>query len=506
MSFLCSSNRFRLDHFNQKPYFSLKLTTLKKIYLTLICLGMFILNAAAQDTHYWAQEYGPAGFLTPGAAVALTRDSGVLYFNPALLAHNTKNSASISGSVYTYNSLKIKNGAGDGHNLTSTNISIIPVVATGVIAFKGSKRFSIGYAIIHNPIINFNATQQRDARFNVLDDSYSPGNEEFIGQYSIENSVSETSGLLSTGFKVSPNFSLGFSAQGLFHNQHYNESYSGRALYNVGNSSVLPPIANSEFLYKVNHYNAGVNFKLGLAYDVPKHHLGLTITSPLAKLKGNGEILSDNITTDLRLSASDTINLLASTRQTKLRETWKMPLSIAAGYAYDFNRGQIYFSSEYFMQVNDYNIITPRDEYFIRSDVDDSKEFTSSFVKFKDARQAVVNFGLGLSYLLTADVTGYLSARTDFTYANKNRYKDDDGYISNTSNYNIYHWQIGGNFKKRKFNLRTGLLFSYGHTANFSQPINLTNPHESNFLQGETHNTPASYFAVGLMFAYIHNL
>jgi hypothetical protein len=479
---------------------------LKKLYFTLICFGICILQASAQDSHYWSQEYGPAGFLTPGAAVALTRDSGVLYFNPALLAHNTKNSASISGSVYSLNSLKIKNGAGDGHSLNSTNVSIIPVVATGVIAFKGSKRFSIGYAIIHNPIINFNSTQQRDERFNVLDDSYSPGNEAFVGQYNIENSVTETSGLLSAGFKVSDKFSLGFSGQGLFHNQHYNEGYSARALYNTGNSSQLPPIANSELLYKVSHYNAGINFKLGLAYDESRHHLGLTVTSPLVKLKGNGEILTDYVITDLRIAPTDTLNLLASTRQTKLKENWKMPLSIAAGYAYDLDRGQIYFSSEYFMHVNDYNIITPRNDYFIRSDADDSKEFTSAFVKFKDARQAVVNFGLGVSYLLTPDVTGYVSARTDFTYVNKSRYKDDDGYTSNTSNYNIYHGQIGANFKKRKFNLRTGLLLTYGHTTNYDQPINLTNPNESNFLLGNSHATPASYFAVGLMFAYIHNL
>jgi hypothetical protein len=463
------------------------------------------LQAAAQDTHYWAQEYGPAGFLTPGAAVALTRDSGVLYFNPALLAHNTKNSASISGSVYQYNSLKIKNGAGDRHNLNSTNVSIIPVVATGVIAFKGSKKFSIGYAIIHNPVIDFNSTQQRDDKFNVLDDSYSPGNEAFIGQYSISNRISETSALLSTGFKLSDRFSFGLSMQGQLHSQHYNESFSARALFNTGGANTLPPIANSEAAYQVSHYNIALNFKAGFAYDAGKHHLGLTITSPLVKLKSNGELLNDNIINDLRL-ADDTINLLASTRQTKLKETWKMPLSIAAGYAYDTSWGQLYLSTEYFSAVSEYNIITPRNEYFIRSDVDDSKQFTSDIVKFKDARQAVINFGLGVSCLLSPEVTGYLSARTDFSYAKKSLYASTEGYTSNTSNYNNYHWQIGGNFKKRKFNLRTGLLFTYGHTQAYPQPLNLTNPHESNFLQGEPHNTPASYLAVGIMFAYIHNL
>ncbi len=78
-------------------------------------LGWF--TASGQDANYWSAAFNPAGILTPGSAVASTGDSGVLYFNPALLAYNTKNSATISGSVYQFNSLKIKNGAGDGFNL-----------------------------------------------------------------------------------------------------------------------------------------------------------------------------------------------------------------------------------------------------------------------------------------------------------------------------------------------------------------------------------------------------
>jgi hypothetical protein len=479
---------------------------LKKLCLTLICFGFCFYYAAAQDTHYWAQEYNPAGFLTPGAAVALTRDSGVLYFNPALLAFNTKNSASISGSVYQFNSARIKNGVGTGYPLKSTNVSIIPVVASGVIAVKGGKKFTIGYAIIHNPVVDFHSTQQRDDKFNVLNDDYSPGNEEFIGQYSIQNTVTETAGLLSGGFKVSSRLSLGFSAQTQLRSQHYAQNYSARAFVNTTTNNGLPPIVNDQEEFQVSHYNAGMNFKAGLAYDFLRHHLGLTVTSPLVKLKSNGEILSDDIVTDLRLTPTDTINLLASSRQTKLKENWKMPLSIAGGYAYDTNWGQIYVSAEYFSRISEYNIITPRNDYFIRGDGGGSQSFTSSLLKVKDARKAVTNFGLGVSFILTPEVTGYVSGRTDFSYADKNLFADDDGHTVNTAYYNNYHGQIGANLKRRKFNLRMGLLLTYGHTTQYMQPYNFNTPHESNFLNGETVNSPATNFVVGLMFAYIHNL
>jgi hypothetical protein len=65
--------------------------------------------------------------------------------------------------------------------------------------------------------------------------------------------------------------------------------------------------------------------------------------------------------------------------------------------------------------------------------------------------------------------------------------------------------QLGSNFKKRKFNLRAGLLLTYGSTNQFKQSINFDNPNESNLLEGELGLTKASTFSAGLMFAYIHN-
>src|ERR1700730_4234935 len=94
----------------------------------------------AQDANYWSASYNPSGFLIPGSAVAFTGDSGVLYFNPALLAYNTKNSATISGSVYQFNTLSIKDGVGNGLNLRSSNVSVVPVMASSILSIKGKKR------------------------------------------------------------------------------------------------------------------------------------------------------------------------------------------------------------------------------------------------------------------------------------------------------------------------------------------------------------------------------
>jgi len=459
-----------------------------------------------QDANYWSAAYNPAGFLSPGSAVAFTRDSGVLYFNPALLAYNTKNSATISGSVYQLNSLKIRNGAGDGYNLSSSNVGIIPAMASGILSVKGRKRFTLGYALIHNPVISYQATQQLDGKLNVLDDSYSAGPENFLAQYSVQNIINETSGLVGTGFQLSPHLAFGLSVEAQYREQHTQENYSARALINGVLVSGLPPLSNVEQSYLISHYNVGIKFKAGLAYDKGKDHFGLTITSPLAKIKSSGQLLSEYIVTDLRTSPTDTLNFLASTRQTKLKEKWKMPVSIAGGYAHDAEWGQLYVSAEYFFSVKEYNIITPRPAAFIRTN-DDDNFFSSDLLKFKDARRSVLNVGVGLSHALSQDITGFAALRTDFSYADSSRYEDqEDGYVSNTSNYDIYHLQVGANIKRRKFNLRAGLLLDYGHTSQFLPSVNMTSANESNLLTGDIRPVRATYLSIGLMFAYIHNL
>lgn len=480
---------------------------MSKILITFLCAVLFLQTAKAQDANYWSSGYNPAGYLTPGAVVAFNRDSGVMFLNPALLSHNTKSSASISGTVYQYGDIKIKNGAGTGYDLNSTSASIIPQMVSAVIAIKGDHPFTLGYALTHTPVMSFQATQQRDATFNVLDDSYSPRNEAYLGQYKNINTTNETSGIISGGFKISNAFSFGLSAEGDLRKQSYNEDVSARALYNgTTDEEGLPPIATSLESYLASYYNVGVRFKAGLAYDKDRSHVGITVSSPLLHVMGSASLLTDLQLSDIIIAPKDTLNLLANARQQSLKVKYKMPLSTAFGYAYDFDKGQIYFAAEYFAKVNEYSIITPRNETFVKGQAPTDYSGTES-LQFEDARKSILNFGIGASFVLKPDVTGIISLHTDYNYADNSLYKDGgDGFASNTAYYNIYHCQIGANIKKRKFNFRAGLLLSYGKANNYLQSVNFSNPSDSNLLLGDPTNARASYFGAGLLLSYIHNL
>ncbi|MGN8069706.1 hypothetical protein [Mucilaginibacter sp. 22184] len=484
-----------------------------KTFIIFFCLLFLLQGVRAQDANYWSSNYNPAGFLTPGAVIAFNRDSGVMFLNPALLAYSNKTTASISGSIYQYSNIRTKNGAGTGLNLNSSSAAIIPQIVSATISFKGKKPFTLGYALIHNPVMNYQVTQQRDAKFNVLNDSYSPGDESFLGQVKKQSSINETTGIISGGFKIADHWALGLWAEGQLRKQTGDYDASSRALINVNTNTGFLPLSLSEQSYLASYYQVGLRFKTGLAYDEDRHHFGLTITSPLMHIASRANILSDNAVNNLIIpsddpaspGSKDTINFLINSRQQKLKAIYKMPLSIGFGYAYDYEKGQIYFAAEYFAKVNEYSIISPRDVDAVKGEVP-IRISAQSDLRLKDVRRSVINFGFGASYLLRPDVTGFVSLHTDFNYANNDLYKDDNGSSGNIAYYNIYHCQLGANLKRRKFNFRAGLLLSYGTTNKYLQDINFDNPNENNLLAGDPVTTHTSHFSAGLLLTYIHNL
>lgn len=485
-----------------------KITRMLRTSATVFFITLFLKFSFAQDANYWSSNYGPGGFFSPGSVIANNKDSGVMFYNPALLAYTNKNSASISANIYQYESINIKNGAGTGHNLKSVSVKVIPLMISGTIALKLKKPFTIAYALVNDPVINYLASQRRDEKFNVLEDSYSPGLESYVGQYTVQNTITHTTGILSTGFKVAPGLAAGISFEGMIRRQNYSENFISRAFINsIDSNSFTQTIASDAVSYQVSYTHIGLRFKGGLSYDIGRSHFGLTLSSPLVRLWGAGTLISDQLITNIKDPYSNLFySFMANTRQTSLRPKYKLPFSAALGYSYDYGQGQIYFAAEYFSKIKAYQVIIPRNEYFIRPDTGNNNELTQALLQLKDAHKSLVNFSVGISYELKPAVMGFFSLRTNFTYSDEKLFINPTGFAANTSDWNDYHSQIGINVKKRKFNLRAGLLFTYGKTNDYLQPINFDNPDENNILQGNPVRTKATHFSAGLMLGYIYNL
>lgn len=453
-----------------------------------------------QDAHYWSSNFSPAGFLTPGAAIANTLDSGVVYLNPAVMAWSNKTATSISSNIYRFERINIKNAVGEKKSLNANNTKIVPQIASKTFKLNKEDPLTIGIALIQNPMQDFTASQRSDKIANVLDDNYSPGAESFIGQINGQSKVTETYAQISAGKRLTDRLAVGITAEGTLRKVFLSNRLTSRALYNTKSDPdiAFPPIARNEAFSQIEYTHVGLRFKFGLAYDYGKHHAGLLISSPLAKLYSKGTYISDVDFSNLVIEGT-TFNLLASTRQTGLKATWKMPLSIAGGYAYDYDKGQIYIAAEFFNSLNPYSILKPDDADFVKTGTAPTGANTGS-LNVLDDRKSVLNIGIGYSRKMNDVFTLMSSIRTDFNYLNTKT--SEDGHIALWDN---YHAQIGGNFKRRKFNLRAGILFSYGRTGNYVQPANFDNASDQNFLTGVPGTVPARHFGTGLLLAYVHN-
>jgi hypothetical protein len=479
---------------------------MRHLYTFLVTFLALPAALSAQDANYWSSSYGPAGFFMPGSVIAQNRDTGVMFYNPALLVNTQGSTTSLSGTVYQWQSILFRNGLGTGLNLRSQGASIVPMVASHAVPISKKRLpFTLAYAIVHTPVIDYGVTQQKDVMQDVLDNSYSPGAETFIGQYKAANRIDQTSLQLAAGMRLGKKTALGVTAEGILQKQSMTVDFTARAMMNpAGPDTILAPITTVSEDYTASFRQAGVRAKIGMAWELTdNHHIGLLVTTPVLRLGGKGTVVSNIEVSNLYLGVA-AINLLASSRQTGLRSGWKNPLSIAAGYTYLHKRGQVYIVAEYFAPVKAYDILTPKPAAFIRPDTG-SNSASSGFLRLSDERRGVLNAGIGASYRMSPSMMLFASFRTDLTYDKGEGRSLTEGYKVNITDWNLYHAQFGVNMRHRRYNIRTGLLLAYGGTNDYPQSINLDNPDESNYLLGDAGNSKGRTLHAGLLVSYIHN-
>ncbi len=171
-------------------------------------------------------------------------------------------------------------------------------------------------------------------------------------------------------------------------------------------------------------------------------------------------------------------------------------------------RGQLYICAEYFAPVKAYQVIRPKPAAFVRPDTGSNNAAAATMLQLNDERRGVLNAGIGATYRIKGATTVFASLRTDFTYdkgIKKNGHTVTEGYKVNTTDWNLYHAQVGLSMRRKRYYVRGGLLLTYGSTGRYDQTINLDHPAESNFLLGEPKPAHARTLQAGALVSYIHN-
>jgi len=504
LRFLRESNKILLCDKDRCLVFS-KIKGFFMKYLKYALLSVSFLVAypvIGQDHHYWGNQFGSRAALMSGAVVGGVRDTSAGFYNPGALGFTGTNTFSVSANAYSIERVSIDNGAGTNMSLNSSEMNIAPLLIAGTLSFDSLPQDVFSYSLLTKTLSSIKASARRERNTDIIPamgDTF-VGNEDYVGQYLLDSHVKEMWGGLSWARKLDDHFSVGVTGFLAMRTQNQNQSSTAFAVNGFHT-------ARSAELLNIDFWNIRSLLKFGLAADFDALKLGLTLTTPSINVKGKGTIAGESSSNNVAIEEGTNLDLAGTDRQEDLEVTYKSPLSVAAGFEYNFNQGKTTIAGtvEWFAQQDIYDVIVPNHHIFLHG-FGKNTLYSDETLKTVDAATSVTNFALALEHAFNEKMKGYISMRTD--YANRNAEVDKNGISLGISDWDIYHVTLGTTYKRKRSELAIGLTYSFGNQDNFTQLDNLSgrliDPDNDILLSGEPRKTTANYTNLSLIIGYTY--
>jgi hypothetical protein len=439
--------------------------TSKSLYnaiLSLLILCFYSSRATAQDDHYWAQQYGAMSTLMGGAMVGGVNDNAAVYYNPAALSFINNPSLSIDANVYKMDKIVIDDGAGDGMDLNSAQLSVYPQIISGMLRLFKSERFRFSYAILtrnhNNVLINARYTGQPDPG---SPDTPPQPSVSFVGVYDYTNQLTEQWFGFGVGYKISEKLGIGATFYSCYRGQSYQLTNYVREVSGSDTSNTYGTKTVDE---AIKYSTFRLIAKAGLSYINGPWKLGLTLTTPSIGLYGNGSVQREisSIAVSENPDAEEQ-NFILADRQTDVSSTYKHPLSIAIGADFHTEKTRIVFSAEYFFKIDNYHLMeAPAEPFLYPPSLLDSAYIQSqidNFLHVEIAAKPVFNIALGFSQVLYKNLSWLMGASTDFSSYEST--SESNELLHGFSGFDMYHFSAGISYQRKKNTLSIGFSYAF---------------------------------------------
>lgn len=401
-------------------------------------------HAAAQDTHYWTEQYGNRARLLGGAMIGSSSDLSSVYYNPGRFALANDPEVLIAGNVAEYSSTKVGSSVGD-KDLASTRFSLAPSLFAGELRFGWLGKSKLAFSFLTRNFSEFNI----EARLA----NAAPGIEgrpdiEFLSvALRADQRLTEYWGGMTWAMPLTDTFGVGISTFIAVRNQ--------RGLLLRTTQAVLagsPAVDITTRDYKFDHWRA--LWKLGIGTELEEWDVGLTITTPGVKLFGSGRVTGDHSL--VGVPGED--GQLSFINQRDISSTYKSPWSVGVGGSRSFDRTDVHLGVEWFDGVPLYDVLTavPVEPITGGDPIDPTVRHESD---------SVINAAVGVSHTFSDKWQGYASIRTDFSSA-----VDDSASNLVFTKWNLYHFAVGGTLHGESTEFTTGVVFALGSST---APLNL---------------------------------
>jgi hypothetical protein len=459
--------------------------------------------AFAQDNHYSWMQFGSRNSILYNAGISRFEDQSAVIMNPATLSAATTSSFNFNTNAIGFNNISFKNGLGQGYNITNSNFNILPSMASGVLKPKKKERdWVLGYALFHSTHDKLNFNDRAETRLNIINETESPGDENYLAQYQLQTELDETSVVAGVGWDISKDLSLGFSQTFVYRSQEYRDNFSANVITDIGSPATVDLVSTGYDVF-TKYWKILTYSKLGMNYTRDKWNLGLVLTLPSLGIMGTGEMTADLSLTNIRLIDDLSIprkNYLASGRFEKLKVKYKTPWNIGLGASKKFGKVMWYGGVNFYSAIKEYSIMDPGTGAFIQPPSSENVLYTSQFLRVWDARRNVVNGSIAADWILRPDYHLLFSFRNDNYYTVSDREKE--GFNMTKKRWNNYHLTFGTQRDFGSSEWVIGLRLNAGRNKEFPQPFSFTDPAEDNFFQGERKTGTINSTGLQLLLSY----
>jgi hypothetical protein len=342
------------------------------------------------------------------------------YYNPAALALFPAPEILLSGKVFQYSALSLKNGAGQGKDLTSSTFEAAPTIFAGSFTFDWLGDHTLAYSILTRQRMKYGIEGLRGG----TQDS-DQGEELIAGELIANQDLSDLWLGLTWAVNLSSNIAIGVTPYLSVRSQKTRKHAYTEIIDPLGNVSAA--IITQQFEYK----NYRLLAKAGLGANFDPLTLGLSITTPSLSISGNGSSLINLLNSGD--GSSEETTYIANYQQ-EVTARHHLPLAMGIGAGYRFGKHRLHISAEWYDEVASYNVL-------------DTEDFTAQSsgetisYQVNNELKSVLNYGLGAEFYINENLDLFVSYVTDFSAA-----VPDTKTNLTVSTWDIYHLSGGASF------------------------------------------------------------
>ena len=440
----------------------------------ILCCLIVLTSASikAQDNNFWTRQYGSISSVLAGAVVGSHNDNGSIYYNPATLAFTDSIKISLSAALYETSQWRVGNAIEKDSALNSLGFKRFPVAFFP--AFNLKKNYKIGLIYLPRFYCSFRLHTSETNYADVMNNNKPV---KVFTSFDYSNDVDESWYGVSVSKKINDYSSVGIIPFVSYRYQEYSYQYSADALLDSLNYKYI-----DTYVHKyVNYYTYKLIMKLGYYYAAKSASFGAAATIPVFTFLSSG-------LTNARVSLTgyDAVypqadnQYLAVSEQDDLKARHKYPVTISLGCKFLWPKCILYFSTESFFAVKNYDILEVDEEQTMFPDY--AGISSSDLIGVKSASRFLTNAAVGAQFKYKKNKTMSVGFSTDFNSLPQS-YKLTGTNI-NTSNWDIYHLSTGVDVNVKKFKVSLGLRTSYGMKKDNYQFADIQSQSADNLLYG----------------------